>query len=134
MSWLWKSKQPHDESCPISQFYTIDLELQKIVRELDSFNAAKEPVRCKVLVDRLRETQQQMLNAVQLMFEETKLQRASREYRLKLADNVQEDLGIFYAPLWFGAECLAAGSIMEDRLSETAELLPYARQLCYTIK
>eukprot|EP00126_Sphaerothecum_destruens_P002051 Sdes_comp15496_c0_seq1m4421 len=130
-SWLWKPKK--DENLPLTLFFYADSELRGISRELDSFDGLKDPLRCERLLESLREHQHKLLVVVEKILAELNDVRSSREYRLKFPEDVQEDLKGFYAPLWFGAECLAAGSVIENRESESVLLRPLASNLVKTI-
>nr|CAD7452572.1 unnamed protein product [Timema tahoe] len=53
--------------------------------------------------------------------------RANRDFRVKFPDDVmQENLA---GQLWFGAECLAAGSSIMNRENESSEMRPLAKAL-----
>ena len=129
--WLWRPRK--NEGQPLSLFYYADNELKKVVRELDSFDGAREPRRCEALIEKLRENQHKLLVIIEKILADVNDVRSSREYRLKFPDDVQEDLQGFYAPLWFGAECLAAGSVIENREAESVLLRPLAKTLVQAI-
>eukprot|EP01135_Chromosphaera_perkinsii_P011457 Nk52_evm33s2402 gene=Nk52_evmTU33s2402 len=129
--WIWRPKK--DDNHPLTLFFYADNELKKIVRELDSFDGAREPRRCEALVEKLRENQHKLLVIIEKILAEVSDVQTSREYRLKFPDDVQEDLQGFYAPLWFGAECLAAGSVIENREAESVLLRPLAKTLVQAI-
>eukprot|EP01137_Pigoraptor_chileana_P025710 Opistho-2@95564 len=115
---------------PLSVFYHSDEELRSIVAALDSFDGLRDPERCRGLIERLRVTQQALLNSIEQMMVEAGDRRACREYRLKFPDDVQDELRGFYGPLWFGAECLAGGSIIEGRPEISRSLAKLASPLC----
>ncbi|KAL3863867.1 hypothetical protein ACJMK2_005594 [Sinanodonta woodiana] len=112
----------------LAQFYFADEELNSVAAELDSFDGRKDPERCTNLVNKLRACQDQVLTIIQKIMEEAiPGKRASRDYRIKFPDDVlQESLA---GQLWFGAECLAAGSSIMNREVESASMRPLARAL-----
>ncbi|KAJ8316652.1 hypothetical protein KUTeg_005795, partial [Tegillarca granosa] len=116
------------DSSPLAQFYFADEELNLVAAELDSFDGRKDPERCTALVNRLRSCQDKVLNVIQAIMEEAiPGQRANRDFRVKFPDDVlQENLA---GQLWFGAECLAAGSSIMNREIESASMRPLARAL-----
>ncbi|XP_005089877.1 lateral signaling target protein 2 homolog isoform X2 [Aplysia californica] len=124
--WLYRPKRA-DQSL-LAQFYFADEELNSIAAELDSFEARKDPERCTTLVNQLRTCQARVLSIVFQMMEETvKDLRAPRDFRVKFPDDIiQENLA---GQLWFGAECLAAGSSIMNRETESAAMRPLARAL-----
>uniref|UniRef100_A0A2C9JKS4 FYVE-type domain-containing protein n=1 Tax=Biomphalaria glabrata TaxID=6526 RepID=A0A2C9JKS4_BIOGL len=124
--WLYRPKR--SDSSLLAQFYFADEELNLVAAELDSFEGRKDPERCTALVNQLRACQARVLNVVSQMMDETvKDQRASRDFRVKFPDDViQENLA---GQLWFGAECLAAGSSIMNREIESACMRPLARAL-----
>lgn len=94
--------------------------------ELDSFDGRAEPERCSRLVGKLRTGQEQVLGITNLIMDELLGdERASRAFRAKFPEEVlQESLA---GQLWFGAECLAAGSSILNREQESAEMRPLAK-------
>lgn len=128
--WLYKPKKT--DTHPLGRFYFADLDLIEISRELDSFDGRQDPERCTVLVNRLRNCQDRVLGIIEEILQDALgEERASREFRAKFPDDVlQETLG---GQLWFGAECLAAGSVILNREIESAALRPLARFLTRTI-
>ncbi|CAL1538984.1 unnamed protein product [Lymnaea stagnalis] len=124
--WLYRPKR--SDPSLLAQFYFADEELNLVAAELDSFEGRKDPERCTALVNQLRACQARVLNVVSQMMDETvKGQRASRDFRVKFPDDViQENLA---GQLWFGAECLAAGSSIMNREVESACMRPLARAL-----
>ncbi|GFR71072.1 lateral signaling target protein 2 homolog [Elysia marginata] len=124
--WLYRPKR--SDSSLLAQFYFADEELNLIAAELDSFEGRKDPERCTALVNQLRACQARVLNVVSQMMDETvKEHRAQRDFRVKFPDDViQENLA---GQLWFGAECLAAGSSIMNREVESACMRPLARAL-----
>ncbi|XP_071827684.1 lateral signaling target protein 2 homolog isoform X2 [Apostichopus japonicus] len=128
--WLYKPKKT--DFHPLGRFYFADLDLVDISKELDSFDGRQDPERCTVLVNRLRTCQDRVLGIIEEILQDSLgNERASREFRAKFPDDVlQETLG---GQLWFGAECLAAGSVILNREIESAALRPLARFLTRTI-
>ncbi|CAG5136003.1 unnamed protein product, partial [Candidula unifasciata] len=124
--WLYRPKRT--DSSLLAQFYFADEDLNQVAAELDSFEGRKDPERCTALVNQLRACQARVLNVVsQIMDEQVKDFRASRDFRVKFPDDViQENLA---GQLWFGAECLAAGSSIMNREVESACMRPLARAL-----
>ncbi|XP_076469937.1 lateral signaling target protein 2 homolog [Babylonia areolata] len=124
--WLYKPKKT-DKSL-LAQFYFADEELNTVASELDSFDSRKDPERCQALVAQLRACQDKVLTIVQrMMTEAIPFARSSRDFRVKFPDDVvQENLA---GQLWFGAECLAAGSSIMNRELESASMRPLARAL-----
>ncbi|XP_052828652.1 lateral signaling target protein 2 homolog isoform X1 [Octopus bimaculoides] len=112
----------------LAQFYYADEELNMVAAELDSFDGHKDPERCTLLVNQLRGCQDKVLNIIQkIMDKAIDVDRANRDFRVKFPDDVlQESLA---GQLWFGAECLAAGSTIMNREVESASMRPLARAL-----
>lgn len=94
--------------------------------ELDSFDGRAEPERCSRLVGKLRTGQEQVLGITNLIMDELLgEERSTRAFRAKFPEEVlQESLA---GQLWFGAECLAAGSSILNREQESAEMRPLAK-------
>jgi len=58
--------------------------------------------------------------------------RANRDFRVKFPDDVmQENLA---GQLWFGAECLAAGSSIMNREAESSAMRPLAKALTKSLE
>lgn len=129
--WLYKPKK-HDNSL-LAQFYYADEELNAVATELDSFDGRKDPERCATLVYQLRQCQDKVLTICsQLMDEVMPSDRACRDFRSKFPDDVlQENLA---GQLWFGAECLAAGSSILNRETESAVMRPLAKALAKSLE
>ncbi|EFX86696.1 hypothetical protein DAPPUDRAFT_312971 [Daphnia pulex] len=129
--WLYKPKK-HDTSL-LAQFYYADEELNAVATELDSFDGRKDPERCASLVYQLRQCQDKVLTICsQLMDEVMPIDRACRDFRSKFPDDVlQENLA---GQLWFGAECLAAGSSILNRETESAVMRPLAKALAKSLE
>ncbi|XP_003726280.2 lateral signaling target protein 2 isoform X2 [Strongylocentrotus purpuratus] len=124
--WFYKPKK--NDCQLLAQFYFADEELNGVSHELDSFDGRQDPDRCTVLVNQLRICQDKVLGIIeQLMTEAVSESRASRDFRAKFPDDVLQDS--LAGQLWFGAECLAAGSTIMNREIESAALRPLARCL-----
>ncbi|XP_064630520.1 lateral signaling target protein 2 homolog isoform X2 [Lineus longissimus] len=128
--WLYKPKK-NDPSL-LAQFFYADEDLNVIATELDSFDGRKDPERCTALVNQLRACQDKVLNNIQVIMEDAiPNQRANRDFRVKFPDDVvHENLS---GQLWFGAECLAAGSSIMNHEIESASMRPLARALTRTL-
>ncbi|CAH1783192.1 unnamed protein product [Owenia fusiformis] len=124
--WLYKPKKT--DSSLLAQFFYADEELNLIAAELDSFDGRKDPERCTLLVNSLRCCQDRVLNLMMKFMDEViPDKRANRDFRVKFPDDVlQESLA---GQLWFGAECLAAGSNIVNREVESASMRPLAKAL-----
>nr|CAD7259061.1 unnamed protein product [Timema shepardi] len=105
-----------------------DEALNMVAAELDSFDGRKDPERCTSLVNHLRQCQDKVLTICSnIMDEIIPEDRANRDFRVKFPDDVmQENLA---GQLWFGAECLAAGSSIMNRENESSEMRPLAKAL-----
>ncbi|CAG0878534.1 unnamed protein product [Darwinula stevensoni] len=128
--WLYKPKK--GDSSLLAQFYYADEDLAAVTAELDSFDGRKDPERCAMLVAQLRQSQDRVLNIINEMMDETVgAERTNRDFRVKYPDDVlQENLA---GQLWFGAECLAAGSNILNRELESAEMRPLAKAVIKTL-
>ncbi|GLV32373.1 uncharacterized protein CBL_00918 [Carabus blaptoides fortunei] len=128
----WFCRPKKDDKSLLAQFFYADEALNFIASELDSFDGRKDPERCTALVNQLRQSQDRVLtitNAIMdvLIGDE----RANRDFRVKFPEDVlQENLA---GQLWFGAECLAAGSSIMNREAESAEMRPLAKALTKTL-
>lgn len=68
----------------------------------------------------------------QIMDELIPESRANRDFRVKFPDDVmQENLA---GQLWFGAECLAAGSSIMNREAESSTMRPLAKALTKSLE
>ncbi|XP_060572107.1 lateral signaling target protein 2 homolog [Ruditapes philippinarum] len=124
--WLYKPKKT--DNTLLAQFYFADEELNIVAAELDSFDGRKDPERCTMLVNQLRVCQDRVLTVIQkIMDDAIPGQRANRDFRVKFPDDVLQDS--LAGQLWFGAECLAAGSSILNREVESASMRPLARAL-----
>lgn len=117
-----------DDTSLLAQFFYADESLNAVACELDSFDGRQEPERCTTLVNQLRHCQDKVLTICsQIMDELIPESRANRDFRVKFPDDVmQENLA---GQLWFGAECLAAGSSIMNREAESSAMRPLARAL-----
>ncbi|XP_062620399.1 lateral signaling target protein 2 homolog [Saccostrea cucullata] len=124
----WFNRPKKSDSSLLAQFFFADEELNEVAAELDSFDGRKDPERCTTLVNKLRTCQDKVLVVVQKIIDEAiGNQKANRDFRVKFPDDVlQENLA---GQLWFGAECLAAGSSIMNREIESASMRPLARAL-----
>ncbi|XP_055588231.1 lateral signaling target protein 2 homolog [Uranotaenia lowii] len=122
----WLNKPKADDKSLLARFYHADRALTAVASELDSFDGRAEPVRCTRLVGRLRQGQDRVLAIMnQIMDELLADDRAPRAFRAKFPEEVlQESLA---GQLWFGAECLAAGSSIMNREVESAAMRPLAK-------
>lgn len=117
-----------DDTSLLAQFFYADESLNAVACELDSFDGRQEPERCTTLVNQLRHCQDKVLTICsQIMDDLIPESRANRDFRVKFPDDVmQENLA---GQLWFGAECLAAGSSIMNREAESSAMRPLARAL-----
>ncbi|KAK3862329.1 hypothetical protein Pcinc_031798 [Petrolisthes cinctipes] len=129
--WFYRPRK--DDRSLMAQFYFADEELNLVAGELDSFDGRKDPERCTALVNQLRHCQDRVLNiCISMMEEVIPTERASRDFRIKFPDDVmQENLA---GQLWFGAECLAAGSSIMNRETESTRMRPLAKAVTKTIE
>uniref|UniRef100_A0A1I7ZU44 FYVE-type domain-containing protein n=1 Tax=Steinernema glaseri TaxID=37863 RepID=A0A1I7ZU44_9BILA len=119
-----------DDWSPLAKFYYADEALNSIAGELDSFDGRRDPERCNQLVTKLRQAQDRLLHIVSEMLVIVfphESDRACRDYRIKFPDEVVHDN--LPGQLWFGAECLAAGSNIIDHETESDAIRPIAREL-----
>ncbi|XP_074602263.1 lateral signaling target protein 2 isoform X2 [Brevipalpus obovatus] len=117
------------------QFYYADEELTMISSELDTFDGRRDPSRCTNLVNQLRAAQDKVITLLFRLMDEWNCERASRDFRIKFPDDilVENDNGeSLNGQIWFGAECLAAGSNIMNHDRESEYLRPIAKNL--TIK
>ncbi|XP_034189441.2 lateral signaling target protein 2 homolog isoform X1 [Osmia lignaria lignaria] len=124
--WFYRPKR--DDTSLLAQFFYADESLNAVACELDSFDGRQEPERCTTLVNQLRHCQDKVLTICsQIMDELIPESRANRDFRVKFPDDVmQENLA---GQLWFGAECLAAGSSIMNREAESSAMRPLAKAL-----
>ncbi|XP_053994035.1 lateral signaling target protein 2 homolog isoform X1 [Hylaeus volcanicus] len=124
--WFYRPKR--DDTSLLAQFFYADESLNAVACELDSFDGRQEPERCTTLVNQLRRCQDTVLTICsQIMDDLIPESRANRDFRVKFPDDVmQENLA---GQLWFGAECLAAGSSIMNRETESLAMRPLAKAL-----
>lgn len=129
--WFYRPKK--DDTSLLAQFFYADEALNIIANELDSFDGRKDPERCTTLVNQLRQSQDKVLtitNSIMdiLLGDE----RANRDFRVKFPEDVlQENLA---GQLWFGAECLAAGSSIMNREAESVLMRPLAKAVTKSLE
>lgn len=129
--WFYKPKKG-DRSL-LAQFFYADDELNAVAAELDSFDGKKDPQRCTALVNHLRQCQDKVLTiCIKIMDELIPGERASRDFRVKFPDDVIQDN--LAGQLWFGAECLSAGSSIMNREAESGAMRPLARALTKSLE
>ncbi|CAG0914517.1 unnamed protein product [Notodromas monacha] len=110
----------------LAQFYYADEELSAVTAELDSLDGKKDPEKCTLLVAQLRQCQDKVLNIITEMMDYViPHDRAQRDFRVKYPDDVLQDN--LAGQLWFGAECLAAGSNILNREAESSSMRPLAK-------
>ncbi|XP_012521859.2 lateral signaling target protein 2 homolog [Monomorium pharaonis] len=129
--WFYRPKR--DDTSLLAQFFYADESLNAVACELDSFDGRQEPERCTTLVNQLRHCQDKVLTICnQIMDDLIPESRANRDFRVKFPDDVmQENLA---GQLWFGAECLAAGSSIMNREAESSAMRPLARALTKSLE
>ncbi|XP_017100929.2 lateral signaling target protein 2 homolog [Drosophila bipectinata] len=122
----WLNKPKADDKSLLARFFHADRSLTAVASELDSFDGRAEPDRCTRLVSKLRLNQDKVLAITNLIMEELLGEdRDPRAFRAKFPEEVlQENLA---GQLWFGAECLAAGSSIMNREAESKEMRPLAQ-------
>ncbi|KAL6262012.1 hypothetical protein P5V15_007101 [Pogonomyrmex californicus] len=122
-----------DDTSLLAQFFYADESLNAVACELDSFDGRQEPERCTTLVNQLRHCQDKVLTICnQIMDDLIPENRANRDFRVKFPDDVmQENLA---GQLWFGAECLAAGSSIMNREAESSAMRPLAKALTKSLE
>lgn len=124
------SKTALQNDC-LMRLYDADAELKAISSELDSFDGKKEPVRCNLLVNQLRTAQDKVISLLFQLMDECSCERASRDYRMKFPDEIllSEGSESLNGQIWFGAECLSAGSNILNHTKESSMLRPMAKTL-----
>uniref|UniRef100_A0A336LN55 CSON007170 protein n=1 Tax=Culicoides sonorensis TaxID=179676 RepID=A0A336LN55_CULSO len=129
----WLNKPKVNDKSLFAKFYYADKNLTSVANELDSFDGRAEPERCSRLVGKLRQGQDQVLVIInQIMDELLGDARACRAYRAKFPEEVlQESLA---GQLWFGAECLAAGSSIMNREAESLTMRPLAKAVSKSLE
>ncbi|KFR10866.1 Lateral signaling target protein 2, partial [Opisthocomus hoazin] len=117
----------------LAQFYYADDELNQVAAELDSLDGRKDPQRCTLLVNQFRSCQDNVLNIInQIMDECIPHERANRDFCVKFPEEIRHDN--LAGQLWFGAECLAAGSIIMNREIESMAMRPLAKDLTRSLE
>uniref|UniRef100_A0A668AB91 Lateral signaling target protein 2 homolog n=1 Tax=Myripristis murdjan TaxID=586833 RepID=A0A668AB91_9TELE len=117
----------------LAQFYYADEELNQVATELDSLDGRKDPQRCTLLVNQFRSCQDNVLNIInQIMDECIPNDRANRDFCVKFPEEIRHDN--LAGQLWFGAECLAAGSIIMNREIESMAMRPLAKDLTRSLE
>ncbi|KAF6372747.1 zinc finger FYVE-type containing 28 [Rhinolophus ferrumequinum] len=129
--WLYKPKRSDPQL--LAQFYYADEELNQVAAELDSLDGRKDPQRCTLLVSHFRSCQDNVLNIInQIMDVCIPQDRAPRDFCVKFPEEIRHDN--LAGQLWFGAECLAAGSIIMNRELESLAMRPLARELTRSLE
>uniref|UniRef100_A0A2I3HWR0 Zinc finger FYVE-type containing 28 n=1 Tax=Nomascus leucogenys TaxID=61853 RepID=A0A2I3HWR0_NOMLE len=117
----------------LARFYYADEELNQVAAELDSLDGRKDPQRCTLLVSQFRSCQDNVLNIInQIMDECIPQDRAPRDFCVKFPEEIRHDN--LAGQLWFGAECLAAGSIIMNRELESMAMRPLAKELTRSLE
>ncbi|XP_022915844.1 lateral signaling target protein 2 homolog [Onthophagus taurus] len=129
--WFYRPKR--DDKSLLAQFFFADEALNIIAGELDSFDGRKDPERCSALVNQLRQSQDKVLTITNCIMDDLiGDERANRDFRVKFPEDVlQENLA---GQLWFGAECLAAGSSIMNREVESESMRPLAKALTKSLE
>ncbi|XP_037385028.1 lateral signaling target protein 2 homolog isoform X1 [Talpa occidentalis] len=129
--WLYKPKRSDPQL--LAQFYYADEELNQVAAELDSLDGRKDPQRCTLLVSQFRSCQDNVLDIInQIMDVCIPQDRAPRDFCVKFPEEVRHDN--LAGQLWFGAECLAAGSIIMNRELESMAMRPLAKELTRSLE
>ncbi|KAL4660992.1 lateral signaling target protein 2-like [Arapaima gigas] len=129
--WLYKPKRSDPQL--LAQFYYADEELNQVAAELDSLDGRKDPQRCTLLVNQFRSCQDNVLSIInQIMDECIPDDRANRDFCVKFPEEIRHDN--LAGQLWFGAECLAAGSIIMNREVESMAMRPLAKELTRSLE
>ncbi|KAF6133835.1 zinc finger FYVE-type containing 28 [Phyllostomus discolor] len=129
--WLYKPKRSDPQL--LAQFYYADEELNQVAAELDSLDGRKDPQRCTLLVSQFRSCQDNVLNIInQIMDLCIPQDRAPRDFCAKFPEEIRHDN--LAGQLWFGAECLAAGSIIMNRELESVAMRPLAKELTRSLE
>lgn len=118
----------------MARFFYADENLTAVAAELDSFDGRKDPERCACLVNRLRSCQDKLINICNRMLEELEpgTIKRSREFRAKYPDDIMNDN--LAGQLWFGAECLAAGSSIMNKEGESESMRPLAKAVTKSLE
>lgn len=115
----------------LMRLYDADSELKAISCELDSFDGKNDPIRCNLLVNQLRTAQDKVISLLFQLMDDCNCERASRDYRMKFPDEIllSEGSESLNGQIWFGAECLSAGSNILNHTRESTMLRPMAKTL-----
>jgi len=118
----------------MARFFFADEALTAVASELDSFDGRKDPERCASLVNKLRSCQDKLLSICNKMLEEVEPGFSSRlrEHRAKFPDDIMTDN--LAGQLWFGAECLAAGSSIMNKETESEAMRPLAKAVTKSLE
>ncbi|NXX15602.1 LST2 protein, partial [Podargus strigoides] len=117
----------------LAQFYYADEELNQVAAELDSLDGRKDPQRCTLLVNQFRSCQDNVLNIINHIMDECiPHERANRDFCVKFPEEIRHDN--LAGQLWFGAECLFAGSIIMNREIESMAMRPLAKDLTRSLE
>lgn len=118
----------------MARFFFADEALTAVAAELDSFDGRKDPERCASLVNKLRSCQDKLLSICNKMLEEVEPGFSSRlrEHRAKFPDDIMTDN--LAGQLWFGAECLAAGSSIMNKETESEAMRPLAKAVTKSLE
>ncbi|XP_060692957.1 lateral signaling target protein 2 homolog isoform X1 [Hemiscyllium ocellatum] len=118
---------------PVAQFFYADKEVTQVMMELNNVNLHNDPQQYMVQLNNLRARQDHMLQIInQIMDDCIPNERSNRDFRVKFPDEVlQEQLGV---QLWFAAECLVAGSLIDVHESEMLVLHPLAEDLLHSLE
>ncbi|XP_054653006.1 lateral signaling target protein 2 homolog isoform X2 [Dunckerocampus dactyliophorus] len=132
--WPWRmSDLKRTDPQLLAQFFYADDELNQVATELDSLDGRKDPQRCTLLVNQFRSCQDNVLNIInQIMDECIPCDRANRDFCVKFPEEIRHDN--LAGQLWFGAECLAAGSIIMNREIESIAMRPLAKDLTRSLE
>lgn len=129
--WLYKPKR--DDKSLLAQFFYADEDLNIVANELDSFDGRKDPERCTTLVNQLRQAQDKVLTITNAIMDALiGDERANRDFRVKFPEDVLQDN--LAGQLWFGAECLAAGSSIMNRETESTAMRPLAKAVTKSLE
>ncbi|XP_063040737.1 lateral signaling target protein 2 homolog isoform X2 [Engraulis encrasicolus] len=129
--WLYKPKRTDPQL--LAQFYYADEELNQVAMELDGLDGRKDPHRCTLLVNQFRSCQDNVLSIINSIMEECiPGDRANRDFCVKFPEEIRHDN--LAGQLWFGAECLAAGSIIMNREIESMAMRPLAKDLTRSLE
>ncbi|XP_066140237.1 lateral signaling target protein 2 homolog isoform X1 [Euwallacea fornicatus] len=129
--WLYKPKR--DDKSLLAQFFYADEDLNIVANELDSFDGRKDPERCTTLVNQLRQAQDKVLTITNAIMDSlVGDERANRDFRVKFPEDVLQDN--LAGQLWFGAECLAAGSSIMNRETESTAMRPLAKAVTKSLE